>query len=265
MTDVHLTQAPVRSNREIARKIYELQLEAPQIAGRFRPGQFINIQTNPDGAPLWRRPFSIARTDGQIITIIYKALGLGTHQMAAWHPGDAADIIGPLGNSFMTDLDPGVQPLLIGGGLGFAPLIILRDVFVQQGFRPTLFMGAMTAEEHYYTEDEAAELFLTSDDGTLGTQGLVIDALKEYLDGKADRQSQFYAYSCGPEPMMAHVTRICRSLKIPVELSIEREMACGIGLCQGCVIEQKPPHKKYALVCKDGPVFDGSHLTFTDQ
>jgi len=264
MTDVYLTQAPVRSNQEIARQIFSLELEAPDIAAAFHPGQFINIQTNPDGAPLWRRPFSIARSRGQIITIIYKAIGIGTHQMAGMQPGNTADIIGPLGNSFTTGLAPGDRPLLIGGGLGFAPLIILRDVFVRLGLRPVLFMGALTADEHYYREDPDAELILTSDDGTLGTQGLVTDALREYLRRQEEPSARYYAYSCGPEPMMAQVTRICQGFGIPVELSIEREMACGIGLCQGCVIEQKPPRKKYALVCKDGPVFDGTQLTLTE-
>lgn len=265
MTEVYLTQAPVRSNKEIARKIYELRLDAQEIAAAFRPGQFINIQTNPNGEPLWRRPFSIARTDKRVITIIYKALGMGTNQMAALQSGDTADIIGPLGNSFTTDLAREIRPLLIGGGLGFAPLIILRDVFVQHGIRPVLFMGAVTADEHYYREDPDADLFLTSDDGTLGARGLVTDALKEYLQRGESGQANYFAYSCGPEPMMAQVTRICRQFEIPVELSIEREMACGIGLCQGCVIEQKPPRKKYALVCKDGPVFNAAHLRFTDQ
>ncbi len=264
MSKIYLEQAPVYSNDEIAQQIFELQLKTPSIAREHQPGQFINIQTNPQGLPLWRRPFSIARISGDIIEIIYKAIGMGTKQMAAFQPGDTADIIGPLGNSFTVDIEAGATPLLIGGGLGFAPLIILRDYFVNQGISPVLFMGAVTKEEHYYLDDSAAELYLTTDDGTLGSQGLVTDHLQRYLD-ESDEHQRFVAYSCGPEPMMAQVASVCQAHNIPLELSIEREMACGIGLCQGCAIEQKPPHKKYALVCKDGPIFNAEMLAFTDQ
>lgn len=263
MSKIYLHQAPVISNDEIARDIYSLKLYSPEIAAENDPGQFINIQTNPAGEPLWRRPFSIARISEHVIEIIYKAIGIGTNQMAALKEGESADIIGPLGNAFTTDIDEDVIPLIIGGGLGFAPLIILRDHFVQKGDRPALFMGAMTEEEHYYTSDNDADLYLSSDDGSLGYHGFITDLFTVYLS-EQDENTRYQAYSCGPEPMMAKLAQICREWDIPLELSIEREMACGIGLCQGCAIEQKPPHKKYALVCKDGPIFNANRLAFVD-
>ncbi|HKJ69926.1 MAG TPA: dihydroorotate dehydrogenase electron transfer subunit [bacterium] len=264
MSKIYLEQALVYSNDEIAQDIFELRLETPAIASEHKPGQFINIQTNPGGLPLWRRPFSIARISGDIIDIIYKVIGTGTQQMAALRPGDAADIIGPLGNSFSVEIKSGTIPLLIGGGLGFAPLIILRDYFVHREITPVLFMGAVTKAEHYYLDDPQAELMLTTDDGTLGHQGLVTDSLQRYFEDAAGHQ-RFAAYSCGPEPMLAKVASVCRTHGIPLELSIEREMACGVGLCQGCAIEQLPPQKKYALVCKDGPIFNAEVLAFTDH
>jgi len=263
MTDIILDQAPVVSQQEIAREIYELHLHSPEIARRNRPGQFINIQTDPAGEPLWRRPFSVARIEEETLVIIYKAIGIGTRQMAALTAGDTADIIGPLGNGFTVNLKPEVTPILIGGGLGFAPLIILRDHFVAQARRPALFMGAVTESEHYYRRDERADLYLSSDDGTLGFHGFVTERLKRYLSENHETD-EHVAYSCGPEPMMKKVAKICRDYEIPLELSIEREMACGIGLCQGCAITQRPPLKKYALVCKDGPIFNAEHLAFTE-
>jgi len=262
MSKIFLTDAPVVSNEEVAHRVFWQKLKAPEIARENKPGQFVNILTNPDGEPLWRRPFSVARISGDTIEIIYKVIGKGTTQMAALRPGGNANIIGPLGNAFTVEIGDRI-PLLIGGGLGLAPLVILRDFFVQYDKHPVLFMGALSAREHYYKEDTDAELFLTTDDGTLGFHGLVTEQLEQYLADQ-NGKSEFFAYSCGPEPMMKAVAHICRDFGIPLELSIEREMACGIGLCQGCSIEQHPPHKKYALVCKDGPIFNASHLKFTD-
>ena len=262
MSDIYLIDAPVIANDRVAEDIFWMQLNAPEIARVNRPGQFINILTNPDGNPLWRRPFSVARLSDDNIHIIFKVIGRGTRQMAELQPGDLANILGPLGNHFT--LQSGADdftPLLIGGGLGFAPLVILRDFFVNQDQTPVLFMGALSKSEHYYTNDDRAELYVTSDDGTLGYHGLVTEQLVQYLQ-RTDSNTQFKAYSCGPEPMMRAVAHICGEYDIPLELSIEREMACGIGLCQGCTITQVAPQKKYALVCKDGPIFNASHLKF---
>jgi len=264
MTTYYQTQANVLSNDEIARNIYELKLHAPEIAAMHQPGHFINILPNPEGAPLWRRPFSIARIEEKHIIIIYKAIGIGTHQMAVLQHGDTADILGPLGNTFTLNISEKTIPLIIGGGLGLAPLISLRDHFVNQGIRPVIFAGAMTRTEHYYTEDQESEIRLTTDDGTLGLRGFVTDSLLDFLESY-DPGQDLFAYSCGPEPMMSKVASICSERNIPLELSIEREMACGIGLCQGCAIEQNPPHKKYALVCKDGPVFNAKALSFAGE
>ncbi|MCF7802923.1 MAG: dihydroorotate dehydrogenase electron transfer subunit [Candidatus Marinimicrobia bacterium] len=263
MNNTVLRQAPVVANDEVANEIFWMRLKAPQISAVNQPGQFINILTNPDGEPLWRRPFSVARVSGELIEIIYKAIGIGTYQMAGLQPGDTANIIGPLGNQFSVNPEEEGIPLLIGGGLGFAPLVILRDFFVEKGIHPVLFMGALNKNEHYYREDPDTELFLTTDDGSLGYHGLVTEQLVEYLD-KAPGGQKFVAYSCGPEPMMKAVARICADRNISLQLSIEREMACGIGLCQGCSIEQRPPHKTYALVCKDGPIFNAENLAFTE-
>ncbi len=264
MTTFYQTQADVLSNDEVAHKVYELKLKAPEIAELHQPGHFVNIQTNPQGAPLWRRPFSIARVEREQVIVIYKAIGMGTNQMAAFQPGDDADILGPLGNSFTLDIPEKTVPLIIGGGLGLAPLISLRDHFVKQGIRPVIFAGAVTKKDHYYTNDPESEIHLTTDDGTLGLRGFVTDSLRDFLESH-DPSQEFFAYSCGPEPMMSEVASICSDHNIPLELSIEKEMACGIGLCQGCAIEQNPPHKKYALVCKDGPIFSAEALTFAGE
>lgn len=263
MSDIILDQARVVSQEEIAREIYSLTLHSPEIARKNRPGQFINIQTNPRGEPLWRRPFSVASISGENLEIIYKAIGIGTNQMAALSAGESADIIGPLGSGFTLSRGDNTIPLLIGGGLGFAPLVILRDYFVEMGYRPALFMGAITEAEHYYREDQMADLYLSSDDGSLGYHGFITDRLRLYLED-APKEQAFVAYSCGPEPMMRVVAHICHNYGIPLELSIEREMACGIGLCQGCAIELRLPHQRYALVCKDGPIFNAEHLALTE-
>ena len=264
MNSARVEKSPVVSNDEVTEKIYWLKLRSAYLASRTSPGQFINICGGQHLNPLWRRPFSVARISGDMIEIIYKVIGRGTRYMSTLQPGDQADVLGPLGKGFDLELKEKQTPLLIGGGLGFAPLVILRDHFVQQGIEPVLFMGAPTASEHYYTEEDAAELHLSSDDGSLGYHGFVTQHVLDYFE-KQEGPSRFRAYSCGPEPMMAAVAQICRERDIPLQLSIEREMACGIGFCQGCAIEQVPPHDKYALVCKDGPIFDAEKLKFTQS
>jgi len=263
MKNALVDNIPVIANEEVADRIYWIKLQSSYLAKETKPGQFVNILANSGNQILWRRPFSIARITDDLIEIIYKVIGPGTRFMSQLEPGDSANLLGPLGNAFTLDFEPDTVPLLIGGGLGFAPLVILRDHFVSQGKIPALFMGAPTESEHYYKRDEFADLHLSSDDGTKGYHGFITEYFKEYLLAN-DRSSKYRAYSCGPEPMMVRVAHICREFGIPLELSIEREMACGIGICQGCVIEQVPPAKKYALVCKDGPIFDADLLKITE-
>jgi len=263
-SDAIVEQAPVVSNEEVAKKIFWLKLRSTYLAERTEPGQFVNILASGNLNPLWRRPFSVARITGNIIEIIYKVIGRGTRFMSTLKVDDTANLLGPLGNSFNVQNTDNRIPMLIGGGLGFAPLIILRDALVNSGIDPVLFMGTPTQSEHYYKKDNKAGLLLSSDDGSLGYHGFVTDLLSNYLAENAT-SNQYVAYSCGPEPMMAKVAAICRKHNIPLQLSIEREMACGIGFCQGCVIEQVPPQRKYALVCKDGPIFDAKTLQFTQD
>lgn len=262
MKNTRVEIVPVNSNEEVADRIYWMKIRSAYLAREILPGQFVNILTNPEGQPLWRRPFSVARITGDLIEIIYKVVGSGTEFMSQLHPGDQADLLGPLGNSFFVDIEPGTIPLLIGGGLGFAPLIILRDYFVNHEIKPALFMGAPTETEHYYLRDDDANLHLSSDDGTKGYHGFITEYFKEYLLANG-QHAKYQAYTCGPEPMMVRVSQICREFDVPLQVSIEREMACGIGLCQGCVIEQTPPSPKYALVCKDGPIFNANELNLT--
>jgi len=263
MKNALVENIPVIANEEVADRIYWMKLQSPYLAREINPGQFVNILANSDTQILWRRPFSIARISGDLVEIIYRVIGPGTRYMSQLKSGDFANLLGPLGNSFRLDLDPETIPLLVGGGLGFAPLVILRDYFVNQGMTPALFMGAPTETEHYYLRDDSADLHLSSDDGTKGYRGFITEYFKEYLLAN-DKNVKYQAYSCGPEPMMVRVAHICKEFGIPLQLSIEREMACGIGFCQGCVIEQVPPAKKYVLVCKDGPIFDADLLKITE-
>lgn len=259
-----------------------------------------------------RRPFSIAgrrdRTDGSAeIDIIGREIGPGTRFLARLNAGDELSIVGPLGNGF-TLLDEGAA-LLVGGGVGIPPMIYaaqaLRDR--EEAVRTMAFAGATTRDLLPLTVEremqgppgagtgpgssifngigplfEVSEfarnivpVWLTTDDGTLGTRGYVTDALERYLDlhqfgTRDDLPSRTTIYTCGPELMMKRVQQIAEARGIRCQIAVERAMACGMGTCQSCCIRIKKPDAAlpplpgkswcYRLACTDGPVFSGADL-----
>ena len=236
----------ITKNQVVARDVLEMVLEGPT-AAITTPGQFLDIRLEQK---FLRRPISVCDRDDKTVTIVYKVVGSGTEIMAALPVGTKLDVLTGLGNGF--DLaKSGERPLLLGGGLGTAPLYWLCKELKAQGKRPTVAMGFDTAGSVYYAEkfrEAGAEtVYLATMDGTAGVRGTVLDAA-------ADLSAHSFFYACGPKPMLA---AIAQAAAIPGQVSLEERMGCGFGACMGCSIETKHGPRR---VCKEGPVFDKEEL-----
>ena len=225
-----------------------IDVYAPEIAKQAVPGQFVNVQVCKNTAPLLRRPFGVAGVNKAqgTFTMIYRIIGEGTHILADVCAGDALSIVGPLGHGF----DMGAaKPLLVGGGLGLAPLLFLAEGFGEG--KADILMGGRTADELFWTklyEGLCPNVYLTTDDGSAGVKGTVMAKLPELLaSGGYD-----CVYVCGPVPMMRAVANACLEAGMKCQVSLEKYMACGLGACLSCACEGIGKRLK---VCKAGPVF----------
>ncbi len=234
---------------KVAEDHYLLRIKNDKLS---QPGQFINIRVSEGTDPLVRRPFSVYHQDKDIMEVIIQVVGRGTTILCNAEPGPI-DILGPLGTGFSL-IEKGAA-LLVGGGVGNAPLYFLAKSLKNKGVEVTYLYGARSKDFIYCAEnfDSAADILkVSTDDGSTGHKGLVTDMMKELLKSESyDR-----VYTCGPTPMMAGVTALCKN-KLPVEVSLENYFGCGIGLCVGCTVDTDCGYKR---ACIDGPVMDGSKI-----
>ena len=200
-----------------------------------------------------RRPISIHDVADGKIWFLVQLVGDGTRWLGQLHEGDTLNAVLPLGNGFSMDSSQ-KSPLLVGGGVGVAPLLYLGRKLREQGVRPTFLLGARTASMLLRLDAFQAlgEVFVTTEDGSLGEKGFVTQ--HSILDSRAFDIVQ----TCGPTPMMKAVAQWAAQHNVPCEVSLENRMACGIGACLCCVQQTTEGHK---CVCTDGPVFEAPLLT----
>lgn len=250
-----LIRAPIISNQRLMPGVNLIWAEAPEIARATKPGQFAMIRAGEGYDPLLRRPLNIHRLAPQSgattqIAILFNVLGRGTAFLAHRKEGDALDILGPLGKGFSIQRTAR-NLLLVGGGMGVAPLVGLADVAAKQGRSVTLLLGAQRAELVYPSHllPPEVELHVATDDGSAGIRGLVTSLVPEFADW-ADQ-----VFACGPVPMFRSLAQTCPDLtrRKSVQVLMEAGMACGFGACLGCSIETRRGRKQ---VCKDGPRFE---------
>jgi len=272
--------------------------------GRSAPGQFAELDLCSTALPpaknipedlsdvsqrkvLLRRPFSFADVtpegDKTFIDILYCVVGPATLRMTTLSTGDSVSIIGPLGNGFWV---PGgkKKALLVVGGMGAGPLEHLAKILTADypGIEVTALAGAKTAKELPFEGrlDEisqqlgfslpefaryAVKSIVATDDGSAGYHGPVTDCLLEWLGGAGLASESMTLYACGPEAMLARVAEIANEKKIDCQVSMERRMACGFGVCQSCAVECRVSNSNetiYKLCCEDGPVFDSREVVF---
>jgi len=258
------TDALVISNINIGADNHLIRLRAPQIARDGQPGQFIEIRCSSTWTPLLRRPISLFRIgrhasgySADEISILVRVVGEGSRLISKTRPGETLDIIGPLGKGF-TLAHSTRRILLVAGGLGLAPLVALADEAISKEISVVLLQGAETGERIVparYLPPEI-EYQICTDDGSLGRCDLVTNLCPEYLDW-ADQ-----VCACGPSAMLPALVTQVRDMaiagrRIPVQVSLEARMACGVGACLSCVVDTRHGKKR---VCKDGPVFDLSEV-----
>ena len=261
---IHCELVEVLNNSEIAEGIYQTIFQSHSISSNALPGQFINILPSSDWDQVMRRPMSIASQGNNEISIIYKSVGEGTRIMADWKKGEKVDIIGPLGNYWTQYKD--TFPILIGGGVGIAPILNLHHCLLEKHIDHMLIMGARRGVEHFLMHEPENQIYMSTDDGSLGIKGNVVDALK-FILLNWNLQDNAKIFSCGPPLMMESVRSYSLRNQIKCDLALETLMACGIGICQGCTIERKVDEKEkhsyrshFALACEDGPIFSAEDI-----
>lgn len=287
------TKLNIASNERLTEGCWRMTLEASRVASKAKPGQFINMKIGQNNGPLFRRPLSVFRRimldRGALgIQVVYKVVGRGTKLMTNLRQGDELDIIGPLGHGFQWQRDKKVH-ILLAGGIGSASLFMLGEeiskVVKEYGLELYILLGAETQktlvlEKEFTTLN--GEILVSTDDGTYGYKGFVTDMLKDAID-RQKISSDCAIYACGPELMFKALSQICKQYDIPAQVSLERPMMCGIGACLSCVCKVdknsmlkhrdiKSSHIQfipeedfgYALVCKDGPVFDIEEVIFDE-
>ncbi len=230
------------SNKQIAKDTFSLRIDNPDLFD-IHPGQFFMLKINEFDYPLLRRPFSVANYTPEYIEIIYRVVGEGTKMLSQKEKGKFVDLFGPLGTGFGKP-EKGRGVILIGGGIGIAPLIYLSKVLEYYYKLPyKFFMGYNTASEIYADFGYVATM-----DGTAGFKGNVVDMAKEEINENS------CVFACGPYGMLKAVVKLCSQKGATLEVSLESRMACGIGACLGCAVKTK--NGGYKRVCVDGPVFD---------
>lgn len=237
-----------------------LALKAPEIARRARPGQFVEILISGKGAPFWRRPFSICRVEKTTLELLIKVVGPGSGLLANMRSGEFMDIIGPLGRGFTL---PGRgDMLLVGGGFGAAPLFFLAQRLRARGRQAEVLIGGRSREDLLLRgamKLTGAKVACATEDGSYGRKGKVTDLLQERLSAREDGWT---LAASGPRPMLAAVAGIAAQHKIYAEVCMEKVMACGMGVCQGCVVKAAG---RYQRVCKDGPVFPAHEVDWDNR
>jgi dihydroorotate dehydrogenase electron transfer subunit len=251
-------------NRAIGSGYFRLAIEweTPVIA----PGQFVMLGVSGSMDPFLRRPFGICNVLGEDklgrgfrgrgIEILYRVVGRGTSLLSLKSSGDVINVLGPLGNGFPSPAK-GKRPILVAGGVGVAPLYMLA-LHTDRG---ALLFGARSGQETSLIRGikgrEGFKVMVSTEDGTVGEKGLVTGLLKKEISGDS------IVYACGPINMLKAVADIAGRKGATCLVSLERPMACGIGVCLGCAVKSKTHNDDeapYRMVCRDGPVFDSEEI-----
>jgi len=248
------------SNTEITTDTWEMAVVAKRIATECKPGQFVHVRTGSGFNPFLRRPLSIGPCNGDRLRLIFIVRGVGTRILAEMQPGEIVDLVGPLGNPYQLP-DKDEIAILVGGGIGVVPLLILNDYLPKERENHFLLgIRSMDLLPILPAEIEQRGIDIASDDGSIGFNGLVTHLLESKLDELAGRSMRIYG--CGPEPMTRAIKDICIKRGIPAQVSLEVPMGCGVGACQSCAV-LRVDGNGYLLVCKDGPVFDVNEVDLT--
>lgn len=236
-----------------------LKLSADDELPEIKPGQFVQVKVNDSATTFLRRPISVNFIDRKKneLWLLIRLAGDGTRKLSEAKVGDIINIILPLGNGFSIPTDVnGQELLLVGGGVGTAPMLYFGSILKSLGFKPTFLLGARSKNDVLQYEDFKAigDVYVTTEDGSMGEKGFVTNHSilnSVHFD---------MIYTCGPKPMMMAVAKYAAANFVECEVSLENMMACGIGACLCCVEKLKDEH--HVCVCTDGPVFNINKLSW---
>ncbi|MEA2022220.1 MAG: dihydroorotate dehydrogenase electron transfer subunit [Candidatus Caldatribacteriota bacterium] len=270
------TKVKIFLKEKVAPDIYLMGLSASLIANEAKPGQFIHIKCNTNDNPLLRRPISIHKIDkdkGEIF-ILFQVKGKGTKILSERETGEYLDVIGPIGNGFQL-FSKSQKIMIIGGGMGIAPLLTIAEESVLKGKEVKVLIGAanqkmILGEKHF--KKLGVETCIATEDGSCQYKGLVTDLIEKiFLEWQPDQ-----IFACGPKPMSRKIAQITENRNIDCQVSLEEKMGCGIGACLGCVCKiktketdnfkgnQNQTNYIYKRVCVDGPVFEVREVVWDD-
>ena len=261
--------AEVIANHPLSSDYNVLVLAAPAIAAVAEPGQFLMVKAQTGQDPLLRRPFSvfeIFRDQHGVptaLSLLNKRAGVSTSHIYAAQPGQHVSCLGPLGRPFSLVEQP-TEAWMVAGGVGLAPFAMLAGALRARGVKTTLFYGARRAQELFCLDlfrNLSVELVLTTEDGTAGERGRIIDPLEQRLAGRAPGAALFI-YACGPEGMLAATAKAAMRYDRPCQVSVERIMGCGLGGCYSCVVPMRAETGGFHHVrsCLSGPVLPGEQI-----
>ena len=254
----YILDLKVRSVEQIHQRYVLIKLTDEKSLPDMQPGQFVEVRVDGSTSTFLRRPISINFVDREKneLWLLVATVGDGTKQMAKLQPGDTLNCVLPLGNGF-TPAKQGEKVLLVGGGVGVAPLLYMGAEMMRQGIEPTFLLGARTANDLLMLPifNKYGRAYVTTEDGSMGEKGFVTNH-SILAEERFDRIS-----TCGPTPMMKAVAAFARKADVECEVSLENLMACGLGACLCCVEKTTEGN---LCVCKDGPVFNIKKLLWQD-
>lgn len=255
-----IVEGEILQNKAITPSVYAMVIYAPDFfcegSEAFCAGQFIMLYTG-QGEHLLPRPISVCkiREKAHTLTLVYQIVGQGTAYFASLTAGVSLRLSGPLGNGF-TPVDAGVH-ILVGGGVGVPPLLFLAESLKEQGAGRVV--AALGFREEPFLSDEFVsccdEVVIATENGQHGVKGNAVTLAEPFLSQNAA------VYACGPRGMLRALCQCCVAADVPIQISTEERMACGIGSCVGCAVALTHGNEViYKRACKDGPVFDGRQV-----
>lgn len=269
--------ALVVGNKRIAPNCYVLTVQAPALAKKAEPGQFVQLRFTDREDPFLPRPFSFLDIRKNKVQILYQSVGKVTHLMSELREGDSVSLLGPFGTGWPKPAQfKNKTVLLVGGGVGIPPVyhfaVDAKRRHPRFTDRAAVFLGGRTKQflhSRKEFKDAGFKVYCATDDGSSGHHGTVIERLEDYLCDTADKgisPEQFVILACGPTPMLAAAAQLAFKYDIECLVSMEEHMPCGFGACQGCAVQlhdaQFENGRRFGLCCSEGPVFKASAIVW---